>query len=89
MKRCADTRRIVVLIYVQAQSRREIPVLLSRNSAVKAIRVKAIEGKPTYGGSLLVKPLITLSAGAGPPIVFLAPTGAHLKISLVSSAIAI
>jgi quercetin dioxygenase-like cupin family protein len=33
-------------------------VLFSRNAAVKAISVKAIEGKPAYGGSLLVKPLI-------------------------------
>jgi quercetin dioxygenase-like cupin family protein len=31
---------------------------LSRNSDVKAIVVKAIEGKPMYGGNLLVKPLI-------------------------------
>jgi quercetin dioxygenase-like cupin family protein len=33
-------------------------VLLSRNADVRAIRVEAVEGKCTYGGDLLVKPLI-------------------------------
>jgi quercetin dioxygenase-like cupin family protein len=33
-------------------------MLLSRNADVKAIRVNAVEGKPAYGGNLLVKPLI-------------------------------
>ena len=33
-------------------------MILSKNSDVKAIIVKAIEGKPMYGGDLLVKPLI-------------------------------
>ena len=33
-------------------------MLLSRNADVKAIRVSAVEGKPAYGGNLLVKPLI-------------------------------
>ena len=34
-------------------------MILSKNADVKAITVKAIEGKPMYGGDLLVKPLIT------------------------------
>ena len=33
-------------------------MILSKNSDVKSIVVKAIEGKPLYGGDLLVKPLI-------------------------------
>jgi hypothetical protein len=33
-------------------------MILSKNADVKAITVKAIEGKPMYGGDLLVKPLI-------------------------------
>ena len=33
-------------------------MILSKNSDVKSIVVKAIEGKPMYGGDLLVKPLI-------------------------------
>jgi quercetin dioxygenase-like cupin family protein len=33
-------------------------VLTSRNADVKAITVTAVEGKPAYGGALLVKPLI-------------------------------
>jgi quercetin dioxygenase-like cupin family protein len=33
-------------------------VLSARNADVKAIRVTAVEGKPTYGGELAVKPLI-------------------------------
>ena len=33
-------------------------MILSKNSDVKSIVVKTIEGKPMYGGDLLVKPLI-------------------------------
>jgi len=33
-------------------------VIKSRNADVKAMTVSAVEGKPTYGGELLVKPLI-------------------------------
>ena len=33
-------------------------MILSKNSDVKGLNVKAIEGKPMYGGDLLVKPLI-------------------------------
>ena len=33
-------------------------MLSARNADVKAIRVTAVEGKPTYGGELAVKPLI-------------------------------
>jgi quercetin dioxygenase-like cupin family protein len=34
-------------------------VITSRNADVKAVAVKAIEGKPMYGGDLIVKPLMT------------------------------
>ena len=34
-------------------------MILSKNADVEAITVKTIEGKPMYGGDLLVKPLIT------------------------------
>ena len=34
-------------------------MILAKNVDVKAITVRAIEGKPMYGGDLLVKPLIT------------------------------
>src|SRR6476620_4361796 len=33
-------------------------MILSKNADVKGIIVKAIEGKPMYGGDMLVKPLI-------------------------------
>jgi quercetin dioxygenase-like cupin family protein len=33
-------------------------VITSRNADVEAVTVKAIEGKPTFGGDLIVKPLI-------------------------------
>ena len=36
----------------------EAQVITSRNADVEAIAVKAIEGKPTYGGDLFVKPLM-------------------------------
>ena len=36
----------------------ETNVITSRNAAVEAIAVNAVEGKSTYGGDLLVKPLI-------------------------------
>lgn len=34
-------------------------MILSKNADVDAVIVKAIEGKPMYGGDLRVKPLIT------------------------------
>jgi quercetin dioxygenase-like cupin family protein len=53
-------------------------VITSRNADVKAVAVKAVEGKPMYGGDMLVKPLIkgdemTLleihyAAGVGAPL---------------------
>jgi quercetin dioxygenase-like cupin family protein len=53
-------------------------VIASRNAEVEAIAVNAIEGKPTYGGDLLVKPLIKgdemtfleihYTAGVGTPL---------------------
>jgi quercetin dioxygenase-like cupin family protein len=53
-------------------------VITSRNADVKAIRVSAVEGKPLYGGELLVKPLIKgeemtfleihYAAGVGAPL---------------------
>ena len=33
-------------------------MILAKNADVKGVIVKAIEGKPMYGGDLLVKPLI-------------------------------
>jgi quercetin dioxygenase-like cupin family protein len=33
-------------------------MILSRNSDVKSVVVKSIEGKPVYGGALINKPLI-------------------------------
>ena len=33
-------------------------MILSKNSDVKGVVVKSIEGKPMYGGDLIVKPLI-------------------------------
>jgi quercetin dioxygenase-like cupin family protein len=38
--------------------RKEQHMILSRNSDVRGVIVKSIEGKPMYGGDLLVKPLI-------------------------------
>jgi unsaturated pyranuronate lyase len=53
-------------------------VLTSRNADVKTIAVSAVEGKPTYGGELHVKPLIKgeemtfleirYAAGVGAPL---------------------
>ena len=57
---------------------RETNVIGSRNADVEAIRVSAVEGKPTYGGDLVVKPLIKgeemtfleiqYAAGVGAPL---------------------
>lgn len=56
----------------------EIEMLLSRNTDVKAINVKAIEGQTVYGGNLMVKPMmmgdemtimeITYTPGVGAPM---------------------
>jgi quercetin dioxygenase-like cupin family protein len=53
-------------------------VIKSRNADVKAVAVSAVEGKATYGGDLLVKPLIKgdemtfleirYAAGVGAPL---------------------
>jgi quercetin dioxygenase-like cupin family protein len=53
-------------------------VIKSRNTDVRAMAVSAVEGKPTYGGELLVKPLIKgdemtfleirYAAGVGTPL---------------------
>jgi quercetin dioxygenase-like cupin family protein len=53
-------------------------VITSRNAQVAAVTVEAIEGQPTYGGTLSVKPLlrgetmslleIRYAAGAGAPL---------------------
>jgi unsaturated pyranuronate lyase len=40
------------------ESQRRQYVLSSRNAEIKPIAVSAVEGKPTYGGNLMVKPLI-------------------------------
>jgi quercetin dioxygenase-like cupin family protein len=36
----------------------EVYVITCRNADVEAVAVKAIEGKPMFGGDLIVKPLI-------------------------------
>jgi quercetin dioxygenase-like cupin family protein len=53
-------------------------VITSRNADVKAVAVSAVEGKPMYGGEMLVKPLIkgdemtfleiTYAKGVGAPL---------------------
>ena len=53
-------------------------MLKSRNADVAAVAVKAVEGKPMYGGDMLVKPLIKgdemtfleihYAAGVGAPL---------------------
>jgi quercetin dioxygenase-like cupin family protein len=53
-------------------------VIASRNADVAAVQVSAVEGKPVYGGALLVKPLIRgeemtfleihYAAGVGAPL---------------------
>ena len=53
-------------------------MIKSRNADVKAVTVSAVEGKPTYGGDMLVKPLIKgdemtfleirYAAGVGAPL---------------------
>jgi quercetin dioxygenase-like cupin family protein len=53
-------------------------VITSRNGDVKAVAVDAVEGKPVYGGTLFVKPLIQgdemtfleihYAAGVGAPL---------------------
>jgi|SRR6266496_56723 unsaturated pyranuronate lyase len=40
------------------QIRKEQHMILSKNADVRGVIVKSIEGKPMYGGELLVKPLI-------------------------------
>ena len=57
---------------------REENMIASRNSEVAAVAVKAVEGKPMYGGDMLVKPLmkgdemtfleIHYAAGVGAPL---------------------
>ena len=53
-------------------------MIKARNSDVKAVAVNAVEGKPTFGGDLMVKPLmqgeemtfleIHYAAGVGAPL---------------------
>jgi quercetin dioxygenase-like cupin family protein len=57
---------------------REASVIKSRNADVEAVAVSAVEGKPMYGGDMLVKPLIKgdemtfleihYAAGVGAPL---------------------
>ena len=57
---------------------REASVIKSRNADVEAVAVSAVEGKPLYGGDMLVKPLIKgdemtfleihYAAGVGAPL---------------------
>src|SRR5438067_12222640 len=56
----------------------EAEMIASRNAEVAAVAVKAVEGKPMYGGDMLVKPLMTgeemtfleihYAAGVGAPL---------------------
>ena len=56
----------------------EIEMILTRNTDVNAINVKAIEGQTVYGGNLMVKPMmmgdemtimeITYTPGVGAPM---------------------
>jgi len=56
----------------------EVTVISARNADVTEIRVTSVEGKPTYGGELVVKPLIKgeemnfleirYAAGVGAPL---------------------
>ena len=56
----------------------EADVIKSRNADVEAVAVSAVEGKPLYGGDMLVKPLIKgdemtfleihYAAGVGAPL---------------------
>jgi quercetin dioxygenase-like cupin family protein len=56
----------------------EASVIKSRNADVEAVVVSAVEGKPVYGGNMLVKPLIKgdemtfleihYAAGVGAPL---------------------
>src|SRR5262245_20119832 len=66
---------------------KEADVITSRNADVEAVTVKAIEGKPVYGGDLRVKPLLK-----GDEMTFLeihytpgvgAPLHAHTHESIV------
>jgi len=66
-------------------------VISARNTDVTEIRVNAVEGKPTYGGELAVKPLIKgeemtfleirYAAGVGAPL----HTHSHESIAYVVS----
>ncbi|MBV8912857.1 MAG: cupin domain-containing protein [Acetobacteraceae bacterium] len=61
-----------------AGEKSEVNVIKSRNADVKAVAVSAVEGKPMYGGDMLVKPLISgdemlfleihYAAGVGAPL---------------------
>jgi len=56
----------------------EVNLIGSRNADVEAVAVSAVEGKPVYGGDMLVKPLISgdemmfleihYAAGVGVPL---------------------
>jgi len=66
-------------------------MISARNAEVAAMRVSAVEGKPTYGGELAVKPLISgetmtfleirYAAGVGAPL----HTHTHESIAYVVS----
>jgi quercetin dioxygenase-like cupin family protein len=53
-------------------------VITSRNADVKAVAVTAVEGKPMYGGDMLVKPLIEGDAMTLLEIYYAAGVGAPL-----------
>jgi quercetin dioxygenase-like cupin family protein len=53
-------------------------VIKSRNADVEAVAVSAVEGKPVYGGNLLVKPLIKGDEMTFLEIHYMAGVGASL-----------
>jgi quercetin dioxygenase-like cupin family protein len=57
---------------------REVEMLSARNAEVAEIRVRAVEGQPTYGGELAVKPLIRGDAMTFLEIRYAAGVGAPL-----------
>jgi len=71
-------RRILKLEELPDGRKSEANVIKSRNADVEAVAVSTVEGKPLYGGDMLVKPLIKgdemtfleihYAAGVGAPL---------------------
>jgi quercetin dioxygenase-like cupin family protein len=77
------------VLWLHDRRKSEVNVIKSRNADVEAVAVSAVEGKPMYGGDMLVKPLISgdemmfleihYAAGVGAPL----HTHAHESIAYV------